>query len=161
MPMRYTRMRVRSRQIPDSRKRTSTWRACTSGAVIATQRSGISTDIALLSARNRSRGVLLLFALVLGCTERNRGASDNDGPPQNGGTAVIGGYVDIRTMNPIATITDLNKAIERYALYMPLVMLDSTLTPQPWLAQSWDTTAVGADSLELSFQLRRDVMWQD
>ena len=47
------------------------------------------------------------------------------------GTAVIGGYVDIRTMNPIATITDLNKALERYALYMPLVMLDSALGGRP------------------------------
>jgi peptide/nickel transport system substrate-binding protein len=74
-----------------------------------------------------------------------------------GGTAVVAGYVDIRTMNPFATITDLNKALERYALYMPLVMLDSTLTPVPWLAESWDTTASGPDSLVLTFRLRRDV----
>jgi peptide/nickel transport system substrate-binding protein len=74
---------------------------------------------------------------------------------------VIGGYVELRTMNPLATITDLNKAIERYGLYMPLVMLDSALTPHPWLAQSWDTVAVGADSLSLTFHLRRDAMWQD
>lgn len=81
--------------------------------------------------------------------------------PLPGGTAVIGGYVDIRGMNPLATITDLNKALERYALYMPLVMLDSTLTPQPWLAERWDTVAIGADSLLLTFELRRDVHWQD
>jgi peptide/nickel transport system substrate-binding protein len=74
---------------------------------------------------------------------------------------VIGGYVDIRTMNPFATITDLNKALERYALYAPLVMLDERLEPQPWLAEAWDTVATGADSLTLSFRLRRDVRWQD
>jgi peptide/nickel transport system substrate-binding protein len=84
-----------------------------------------------------------------------------EGEPQSGGTAVIGGYVDIRTMNPLATITDLNKAIERYALYAPLVMLDSALVPRPWLAESWDTATVGADSLELTFRLREDVTWQD
>jgi peptide/nickel transport system substrate-binding protein len=81
--------------------------------------------------------------------------------PELGRTAVIGGYVDIRSMNPFATITDLGKAFQRHALYMPLVMLDSTLTPQPWLAESWDTTRIGTDSLALTFRLRRDVVWQD
>jgi len=88
-------------------------------------------------------------------------SADRSRTPEAGGTAVIGGYVDIRTMNPFATITDLNKALERYALYMPLVMLDSTLTPRPWLAEAWDTTAVGTDSLALTFHLRNDVRWQD
>jgi peptide/nickel transport system substrate-binding protein len=78
-----------------------------------------------------------------------------------GGTTVIAGYVDIRSMNPFVTTTDLGKALQRYALYMPLVMLDSTLTPQPWLAESWDTTSIGSDSLMLTFRLRRDVRWQD
>jgi peptide/nickel transport system substrate-binding protein len=78
-----------------------------------------------------------------------------------GGTAVIGGYIDLRAMNPLSSITDLNKAIERYALYAPLVLLDSALTPRPWLAESWDTTAISPDSLLLSFSLRRDVYWHD
>jgi peptide/nickel transport system substrate-binding protein len=116
----------------------------------------------VLVARTRSLALALpLAATLAGCVDRNGSSSSDDDPPQPGGTAVIGGYVDIRTMNPIATITDLNKAIERYALYAPLVMLDSALTPQPWLAESWDTTAVGTDSLELTFRLRRDVAWQD
>jgi peptide/nickel transport system substrate-binding protein len=89
------------------------------------------------------------------------GASERGEQAVRGGTAVIAGYVDIRTMNPFATVTDLNKALERYVLYMPLVMLDSTLTPVPWLATSWDTTAIGTDSLALTFRLRGDVRWQD
>ncbi|MBR9990519.1 MAG: hypothetical protein KFH98_12235 [Gemmatimonadetes bacterium] len=105
--------------------------------------------------------VLAIAAQLSGCVDRQSAPAGEDGPLQAGGTAVIGGYVDIRTMNPIATITDLNKAIERYALYAPLVMLDASLTPQPWLAESWDTTAVGTDSLELTFRLRRDVSWHD
>jgi peptide/nickel transport system substrate-binding protein len=103
----------------------------------------------------------LLVGVLAGCVERGPPSAGAEGSPRTGGTAVIGGYVDIRTMNPIATITDLNKALERYALYAPLVMLDSALTPRPWLAESWDTTAVGTDSLELTFRLRRNVLWQD
>jgi peptide/nickel transport system substrate-binding protein len=64
-------------------------------------------------------------------------------------------------MNPFATVTDLNKAFERYALYMPLVQLDSALTPRPWLATTWDTAAVGSDSLDITFHLRTDISWQD
>jgi peptide/nickel transport system substrate-binding protein len=108
------------------------------------------------------RALLPLLAVVLtACVERDPASSGDEGRPHTGGTAVIGGYVDIRTMNPIATITDLNKALERYALYAPLVMLDSALMPQPWLAEGWDTTGIGTDSLALTFRVRRDVVWQD
>lgn len=113
-----------------------------------------------MSSRNRPRLLALATVLLVGCNT-DRGTFGDEGPPRTGGTVVIGGYVDIRTMNPIATITDLNKAIERYALYAPLVMLDSALVPQPWLAESWDTAAVGTDSLDLTFRLRRDITWHD
>lgn len=96
-----------------------------------------------------------LCACALAC------GADREPAARRGGTAVVAGYVDIRTMNPFAAITDLNKAIGRFALYMPLVMLDSTLVPRPWLAASWDTAAIGRDSLSLTFRLRRDVQWHD
>lgn len=95
---------------------------------------------------------VLTLASLAGCADR---------APGRGGSAVVGGYVDIRSMNPFTTTTDLGKAFQRYALYAPLVMLDSTLTPVPWLAESWDTASVGADSLLLTFRLRRDVQWHD
>jgi peptide/nickel transport system substrate-binding protein len=104
-------------------------------------------------------GLALLLAPA--CADRTEPPLRADGVASYGGRAVIAGYVDLRTMNPFATVTDLNKALERYALFMPLVMLDSTLTPVPWLAESWDSTALGADSLALTFRLRRDVSWQD
>jgi peptide/nickel transport system substrate-binding protein len=104
-------------------------------------------------------------AAVLLCAACSRGAPEQppaaSSGPAYGGTAVVAGYVDIRGMNPFATVTDLNKALERYALYMPLVLLDSALAPVPWLAESWDTTTLGADSLAVRFRLRRDVRWQD
>jgi peptide/nickel transport system substrate-binding protein len=99
-------------------------------------------------------GVLAL--LVSGCAER-----DGRDTAIRGGTAVVAGYVDIRALNPLASITDLSKALERYALYTPLLMLDSLLVPRPWLAEAWDTAAAGPDSLLLTFRLRRDVYWQD
>ena len=102
-----------------------------------------------------------LIVILGACGAADDRAEADAAPPATGGTAVIGGYVDIRTMNPLATITDLNKALERYALYAPLVMLDSTLNPRPWLAESWDTAAIGTDSLALTFRLRRDIRWQD
>jgi peptide/nickel transport system substrate-binding protein len=105
---------------------------------------------------HRSMLAAALFACA--CAERP-GATD--ARPVEGGTAVIGGYVDIRTMNPFAATTDLNKALVRFALFMPLVMLDERLTPQPWLAESWDTVGAGPDSLDLTFHLRRDVRWHD
>jgi peptide/nickel transport system substrate-binding protein len=109
-----------------------------------------------MPARFTVARLIVLWLAVAACAE-----GQPDGRSRRGGSAVIGGYVDIRTMNPFATITDLNKALERYALFAPLVMLDERLQPQPWLAEAWDTTAVGTDSLDLSFRLRRDVLWQD
>lgn len=102
---------------------------------------------------------LALAVLVAACALVGCGRQDAE--QRRGGTAVIGGYVELRSLNPFSSLTDLNKALERYALYTPLVMLDSALVPQPWLAEGWDTTAVGRDSLLLTFRLRRDVRWHD
>jgi len=98
--------------------------------------------------------VLAAACLLAGCARQ-------EAELRRGGTAVIGGYVELRALNPLASLTDLNKALERYALYTPLVMLDSALVPRPWLAESWDTASLGRDSLLLTFRLRRDVRWQD
>jgi peptide/nickel transport system substrate-binding protein len=112
----------------------------------------------------RSRAALTLLAATLlgsGCGDGGANAGNDVDTARRGGSAVIAGYVEIRGLSPFTSITDLNKALERYALFMPLVMLDSALTPVPWLAASWDTVSIGADSLLLSFRLRRDVFWQD
>ncbi|NJD10970.1 MAG: hypothetical protein FIB01_11235, partial [Gemmatimonadetes bacterium] len=81
--------------------------------------------------------------------------------PVRGGTAVIGMYVELRTMNPFGTLPDVNKALERYALFTPLIVFDAQQRPQPWLAAAWDTVRVAPDSLELTFRLRHDVRWHD
>ncbi|HSJ16406.1 MAG TPA: hypothetical protein VK939_18505, partial [Longimicrobiales bacterium] len=52
----------------------------------------------------------LFHACLPGC---ERGAAPET--PRIGGTAVIAGYVELRTMNPLYTLPDVNKALERYA----------------------------------------------
>jgi peptide/nickel transport system substrate-binding protein len=98
---------------------------------------------------------MCVAAVTAACTSR---ASNT---PHDGGTAVISGYYELRNMNPLATSGDLNLAIERYALFTPLVVYDSALHVEPWLASSFDTTRVGTDSLDLTFHLRTDVLWHD
>ncbi|HSJ14624.1 MAG TPA: ABC transporter substrate-binding protein, partial [Longimicrobiales bacterium] len=81
--------------------------------------------------------------------------------PRIGGTAVIAGYVELRTMNPLYTLPDVNKALERYALFTPLLRFDAGQHPEPRLATSWDTVRFAPDSLALTFRLRDDVRWHD
>jgi peptide/nickel transport system substrate-binding protein len=102
--------------------------------------------------------------IIAGCSRdlaSTGNAAGDAGTPRTGGTVVISGYYELRSMNPLATSGDLNLAIERYALYTPLVKYDSLLHVVPWLASSWDTVRVGADSLDLTFHLRDDVLWHD
>jgi len=111
--------------------------------------------------------LLLLLPLFAGGGGRNRAgattAADSAavGEPVRGGMAVMGMYVELRTMNPFGTLPDINKALERYALYTPLILFDAEQQPRPWLAESWDTVRVAPDSLELTFHLRHDVRWHD
>jgi peptide/nickel transport system substrate-binding protein len=110
--------------------------------------------------------VMLAVACCRGDSAARRNASGG-GPgsvaaqPADGGTAVISGYYELRSMNPLATSGDLNLAIERYALFTPLVTYDSAMHVIPWLAASWDTVRAGPDSLDLTFHLRTDVFWHD
>ena len=100
--------------------------------------------------------LLLLPALLAGC---ERGTPNR--APRTGGTAVIAGYVDLRTMNPLYTLPDVNKALERHALFTPLLRFDAAQRPEPRLATSWDTVRIAPDSLALTFHLRSDVRWHD
>ena len=100
--------------------------------------------------------LLLLPALLAGC---ERGTPSR--APRTGGTAVIAGYVDLRTMNPLYTLPDVNKALERHALFTPLLRFDAAQRPEPRLATSWDTVRIAPDSLALTFHLRSDVRWHD
>lgn len=100
--------------------------------------------------------LLMLVALLTAAA-----CGDGAERARRGGTAVIGGYVDLRTMNPLHTTPDIAKALQRHALYTPLLVFDGTQQPQPRLAERWDTVRVAPDTLELTFHLRGDVAWHD
>ena len=78
-----------------------------------------------------------------------------------GGTAVVGSYGDLQTMNSLVSSDYDSSQIQREVLFMPLVKYNEDLEPIPWLAERWDTVRVAPDSLELTFHLRRDVNWHD
>jgi peptide/nickel transport system substrate-binding protein len=138
---------------------------CRTAAARPPHRPGRARGTAPARAPGRLAPAVLALALLAGCGDGGvpRGPAGEPAGTEalRGGTAVIAGYVELRGMNPLVTLTDLNRALERHALYMPLVMLDSALAPRPWLAESWDTVAVATDSVLLTFRLRRDVSWHD
>jgi peptide/nickel transport system substrate-binding protein len=78
-----------------------------------------------------------------------------------GGTAVIGSYGDLQSLNPLTSSDNNSNMIQRDMLFMPLVKYDEDMGIVPWLAESWDTVRVHADSLELTWRIRDDVRWHD
>ncbi|HKP73954.1 MAG TPA: ABC transporter substrate-binding protein [Longimicrobiaceae bacterium] len=110
--------------------------------------------------------VVGLAAVTLGaCGDRRAGGGDASAEVPDslryGGTVTVGAYGDLQTMNSLVN-TDANSAsIQRDLLFMTLVSYDEHLSPVPRLAESWDTTRVKPDTLELTFHLRHDVKWHD
>jgi peptide/nickel transport system substrate-binding protein len=78
-----------------------------------------------------------------------------------GGTAVVSAFADLVGLNALV-ISDYNSnLIMREMLFMPLIKYDENLRAVPWLAERVDTVRVSADTLEVTFHLRRDVFWHD
>lgn len=106
-------------------------------------------------------------ALLGACGDRDgarRTASPNGEVPDSlryGGTATVGAYGDLQTMNALVNSDASSNAIQRDLLFMALVKYDEKLQPVPWLAERWDTVRVKPDTLELTFHLRPDVAWHD
>ncbi len=64
---------------------------------------------------------------------------------------------DLQSINPLVTVHPLAKAVQKHVLLMTLAVYDSLLQPVPRLATwRWD-----ADRTRVTFDLRRDVRWQD
>jgi peptide/nickel transport system substrate-binding protein len=64
---------------------------------------------------------------------------------------------DLQSINPLATVHPLAKAVQKRLLFLTLARYDSALRPIPELA-SWTWNA---DRTRLTFFLRRDVRWHD
>jgi peptide/nickel transport system substrate-binding protein len=107
----------------------------------------------------------VLGSTLLGACTPDRGgpgaAADVPYEERYGGTVVIGSYGDLQSMNSLTASDYHSNNIQRYMLFMPLVRYDENVQPQPWLAERWDTVRVHADTIELTFQIRRDIRWHD
>ena len=77
--------------------------------------------------------------------------------PRVPGTAVIASGTDLESGNPAVTIHPLSRQLQRHALFVTLVRLDSALQPVPYFAKRWTWT----DDRTLRFLLASDLSWHD
>lgn len=76
-----------------------------------------------------------------------------------GGTAVVGNIAELVSgMNAAITSDYLSLQYQQFVNLMTLVRYDADLSPQPYLARSWE---VNEDTTRLTFHLRNDVYWHD
>src|SRR5262249_40813870 len=86
--------------------------------------------------------------LGLGCTSAAR----------HGNTVILASGADLQSPNPLLTTHPLARQIQRYCLLVTLVRYDSTLTPVPYLARSWQWSG---DRRTLTLRIFRGLRWHD
>ncbi len=110
----------------------------------------------------KTTAVLKTIALTLICLGLLTSIACIPPTEDKNGTLVIGVLADIQNWNPYLTETKFSEAL--LALVYPSLAVempdyhDHPPTFAPALAQSWDFSENG---LELTFQLRRDLIWSD
>jgi peptide/nickel transport system substrate-binding protein len=77
---------------------------------------------------------------------------------RRGNTVILASGADLQSPNPLLTVHPLAKQVQRYALLVTLVRYDSTLTPEPYLARSWEWSS---DRTALTFRLFPGLRWHD
>jgi peptide/nickel transport system substrate-binding protein len=81
------------------------------------------------------------------------------GPPARpDATAVIASGADLESGNPLITMHPLSRQLQRHALFVTLVRLDSALQPVPYYAVAWTWNAART---EVRFSLNPDLRWHD
>lgn len=97
--------------------------------------------------------------MVLLCAGSSIGAAAScaapERPPE---TAVIASGADLESGNPLVTMHPLSRQLQRHALFVTLVRLDSVLQPEPYFARSWTWSA---DRTTLQFALHAGLEWHD
>lgn len=73
-------------------------------------------------------------------------------------TAVIASGTDLESGNPLVTVHPLSRQIQRHALFVTLVRLDSLLQPQPYFARRWTWSS---DKRTVVFDLDSALEWHD
>ena len=113
---------------------------------------GLKSDYRALSPHTNCGGALLAVTITLligsACSPPER-------PWQ---TAVIASGSDLESGNPLVTIHPLSRQIQRHALFVTLVKLDSSLSATPYYARSWRWSE---DRRSVSFVLDSSLRWHD
>lgn len=78
--------------------------------------------------------------------------------PREPETAVIASGTDLESGNPLVTVHPLSRQVQRHALYVTLVRLDSMLRPIPYFAKQW---AWDDARQSVTFTLDSTLRWHD
>ncbi len=79
-------------------------------------------------------------------------------PATRADTIVIASGSDLEGMNPLATVHPLSRQLQRFALFVTLTRLDSTLAVAPYFAQGWTWSA---DRQRLTLRTFGALRWHD
>ncbi len=100
------------------------------------------------STRRRRFTAMLVVVLLAACGRPDRPA----------GTVVMASGTDLESANPLVTVHPLSRQLQRHALFVTLVKLDSALQPVPYYARSWQWDRAGR---VVTFTLQNDLRWHD
>jgi len=78
--------------------------------------------------------------------------------PRPADTVVYASGTDLESGNPLVTIHSLSRQIQRFALFVTLAKYDSTLSPEPYAALSWDWSS---DRRRITLHLVSNLRWHD
>ncbi len=92
------------------------------------------------------RALLLLAMLACGA------------PPRAPGTVVMASGTDLESGNPLVTVHPLSRQLQRHALFVTLVRLDSALSPVPYFASGWQWDSTRTTVV---FSLVPSLRWHD
>lgn len=78
--------------------------------------------------------------------------------PRRANTVILASGADLQSPNPLLTTHPLARQVQRYALLVTLVRYDSSLTPIPYLARSWQWSR---DSTTITMRIFSGLSWHD
>jgi len=77
---------------------------------------------------------------------------------RRGDTVLFASGADLQSINPLLTVHPLARQVQRHVFLTTLARYDSRLTPQPYLARTWEWSR---DRRGLTFHLETAVRWHD
>src|SRR5688572_14433753 len=97
-------------------------------------RAGPASSTRVRGNTRRSRVSMRALVMRASLFAVAAGLSGCGAPPRAPGTAVIASGSDLESGNPAVTIHPLSRQLQRHALFVTLVRLDSALQPSPYYA---------------------------